>query len=112
MSRRRKAEATREPSDQDSLVAPVDDDAEGHSIGLLLGMVALDEANRASDRAPGRQRIAEDLAPMTKKWPNLREAAASDALATAAENAQVESVGDAAPHPVLGARRLGAPSQS
>jgi hypothetical protein len=49
------------------------DDAEGHSLGLLLGMNALSQARDADARSRSKKVPEEDLAPLSKKWPSLRE---------------------------------------
>lgn len=63
------------------------EDAEGHSIGLLLGMMALDEAEKASTREHDRHRQPDDLKPITKSFPNLRHAAIAEAEAARIEDA-------------------------
>lgn len=60
-------------------------DTEGHSIGLLLGMLALQEADRASQRDRDRHRQVEDVKPITKSFPNLRQAALAEAEAARTE---------------------------
>ncbi len=49
-----------------------DEDTEGHSIGLLLGMSAMGQASDATVRA--RKKVPEtELPPRTKTWPNMRD---------------------------------------
>jgi hypothetical protein len=49
------------------------DDTEGNSLGLLLGMNALNQARDADTRSRSKKVPEEDLAPLSKKWPSLRE---------------------------------------
>jgi hypothetical protein len=56
--------------------APSDeDDAEGHSLGLLIGINALGQANDADARTRSRTYKAtdEELPPLSKKWPSMRD---------------------------------------
>lgn len=53
--------------------APEADDTEGHSLGLLLGMNALNQARDADARSRSKKMAQDDLAPLSKKWPSLRE---------------------------------------
>ncbi|MEO8229528.1 MAG: hypothetical protein ABI628_07175 [Chloroflexota bacterium] len=49
------------------------DDAEGHSLGLILGMNALNHAREADARSSSKKVPEDELAPLSKKWPSLRE---------------------------------------
>ena len=52
--------------------APEAEDVEGHSFGLLMGMNALNQARDAEARSRVRK-PEEELPPLSKKWPSLRE---------------------------------------
>ncbi len=112
MARRKSTDPTQEPIQDAAGTAsagdPATDDTEGHSIGLLLGMMALDEANKASDRDRARARNATDVPPLTKSWPNLR----AQAAASAAAEATSESADEIASGPVVANGPLQAPSGS
>ncbi|MEA2536896.1 MAG: hypothetical protein QOF11_1130 [Chloroflexota bacterium] len=55
-------------------VPPADaDDTEGHSLGLLMGLNALGEARNADARSRTRKVPEEELPPLSKKWPSMRE---------------------------------------
>ena len=47
-------------------------DAEGHSIGLLMGVNALG-GTRSADARPQSKKADEDLPPLSKKWPSMRD---------------------------------------
>ncbi len=82
MARRRISQDTGpEPARPDDATAESTDDTEGHSAALFLGMMALDEANRAAEREKARRRPAEALPPITKPFPNMRAAAAAQPTA-------------------------------
>jgi hypothetical protein len=48
------------------------DDTEGHSLGLLMGLNAMSQASDASSRARTRKVPEEELPPLTKKWPAMK----------------------------------------
>ena len=48
------------------------DDTEGHSLGLLMGLNAMSQANDATSRARARKVPEEELPPLTKKWPAMK----------------------------------------
>jgi hypothetical protein len=48
-------------------------DTEGHSLGLLLGMNALSHARDAETRPRTKKIPEEELAPLSKKWPSMRD---------------------------------------
>lgn len=109
MTRRKISDQTEDRIQADPNATPAaEDDTEGHSIGLLLGMMALDEANHASDRERARIRARADVPPLTKSWPNLR----AEAAAAAAAAASAEATEEGASSPALGNRPLPAPSTS
>ena len=66
------------PIDAPEADPPVDavdaaDDTEGHSIGLLLGMNAMSQANDSAARARARKIPEPELPQLTKKWPSMRD---------------------------------------
>jgi hypothetical protein len=54
-------ETTDQPLDKDAKIAEPVEDTEGHSLGLLLGLGALDQARGADQRARDRKNADEDL---------------------------------------------------
>ena len=52
--------------------ADAGDDTEGHSLGLLMGLNAMSQASDATSRARSRKVPDEDLPPLTKKWPAMK----------------------------------------
>jgi hypothetical protein len=48
------------------------DDTEGHSLGLLMGLNAMSQASDATSRARARKVPEEELPPLTKKWPAMK----------------------------------------
>jgi len=63
------------PIDGPEAEPPADDaeDTEGHSLGLLIGLNAMGHATEASARARSKKVPEEELAPLTKKWPSMRD---------------------------------------
>jgi hypothetical protein len=52
--------------------ADAGDDTEGHSLGLLMGLNAMSQASDATSRARSRKVPDEELPPLTKKWPAMK----------------------------------------
>ncbi len=54
--------------------SPADDtDTEGHSMGLLLGMNAMSRNPSADERSRSKQPADQELPPLSKKWPSMRD---------------------------------------
>jgi len=49
------------------------DDTEGNSMGLLLGMNALSRTASADERSRSKQPADQELPPLSKKWPSMRD---------------------------------------
>jgi hypothetical protein len=49
------------------------DDTEGHSLGLLIGFNALSQAREADSRERTKKVPEEELPPLSKKWPSMRQ---------------------------------------
>lgn len=60
------------PAAPDVPSATEDDDAEGHSLGLLMGINALSQAHDADARSRPKRMPEEELPPLSKKWPSMR----------------------------------------
>jgi hypothetical protein len=50
------------------------DDTEGHSLALLLGLNAINEARQSDSEARAHRAADEALPSLTKKWPMMRPA--------------------------------------
>ena len=48
-------------------------DAEGHSMGLLLGVNAMSQSRDSDPRSRARKPAEEQLPPLSKPWPNMRD---------------------------------------
>lgn len=71
-----KDERTQPITGTDAPDAPPDtdaDDTEGHSMGFLLGMNAMSQARDSDARSRSRKVPEEELTPLSKKWPSMRE---------------------------------------
>lgn len=53
--------------------SPADPDTEGHSMGLLLGFNALSSAGHADQRARSKKPANEELPPLSKTWPSMKD---------------------------------------
>jgi hypothetical protein len=58
--------------EEDAPQATDGDDTEVRSIGLLMGINALSQAHDADARSRAKRIPEPELAPLTKKWPSLR----------------------------------------
>lgn len=72
MAKDERAKPIAETDAQDAPQATEADDTEGHSIGLLMGINALSQAHDADARSRAKRIPEPELAPLTKKWPSLR----------------------------------------
>ena len=69
-------ERTQPIAASDAPEAPSTGDAdytEGHSMGLLLGVNTLGRTPSADTRSRSKQPADEDLPPLSKKWPSMRD---------------------------------------
>ncbi|MDP9483209.1 MAG: hypothetical protein M3P84_08315 [Chloroflexota bacterium] len=53
--------------------APEAEDTEGHSLGLLLGMNAMNRARSADAQSRSKKVPEEELPPLSKQWPSMRD---------------------------------------
>ncbi len=49
------------------------DDTEGQSMGLLMGVNVLGQAGGADTRSRTKKPTEEELPPLSKKWPSMRD---------------------------------------
>lgn len=49
------------------------DDTEGHSLGWVVGINAVSQARNSDARSRSRNVPEEELTPLSKKWPSMRD---------------------------------------
>jgi len=78
---------------------PQVEDTEGHSMGLLLAMTALGEADRSMARDRTQHAPVEELPPLTRTFPNMRSTSAGPVSETAAVEIEEHATSGSLPLP-------------